>query len=158
MANVVEHPDEPKYRAVPADNRRVHERILQRKGGRSFLVAAGWRLRVQDMREFWTAPDSLNDLRVARDVLRERLDRIDEKLQAERERHERQKEADAARAAVALQQYEDDRRTWQTRHELTGGTKASVAQPFRAREDETLAPAPPAPQEGHVLGEDEADV
>ena len=45
----------------------------------------------------------------------------------------KEKEKNAQRTAVAKQQFEEDRQSWQEKLEMTGGTNESVAQPFRDR-------------------------
>jgi len=42
LKNVLNDPTEPKYRSLKADNKTLKEKVLACKGGRDFLLAAGW--------------------------------------------------------------------------------------------------------------------
>jgi len=134
LTNAIEHPEDEKYRKLPATNKRIVETVLDKKGGKSFLIACGFVRKPIDGKDFWYLALSEQTL----DILRLGLELIDEKKnqaiavsEAEKKRDQLEKEKNSQRAAIAKQQFEEDRTTWQQRLEMTGGTKESVAQPFR---------------------------
>lgn len=115
MGNIVKNPTEEKYQRVPADNKRVVESVTDRKGGKSFLLAAGFIKRVIDHREYWVINQQgdnwMNTLEMAFQLLEEKHNQFLRIAEEERRRDEKQKQIDAERTAIALKQYEDVRMT-----------------------------------------------
>jgi len=120
-------------------------------------------------------PQTIDIIKIGLELINEKKEQITTSLENEKKRDEIEKEKNAKRADIAKQQFEEDRHTWQQKLEMTGGTKESVALPFRDRDAETQAAAPPGagpvrampmpmtppaaddtnnpPPGGHVLGE-----
>mmetsp|Transcript_50295 Transcript_50295/g.115407 ORF Transcript_50295/g.115407 Transcript_50295/m.115407 type:complete len:211 (+) Transcript_50295:101-733(+) len=68
FANIVEAPDEPKYRRIRLTNPKA-ARLLGAKGVQPLLVKAGWRAAVEQMEEIWIHDGSLPLLRTTRQIL-----------------------------------------------------------------------------------------
>jgi len=146
IGNVVEHPDEEKYRKLPATNKRLVETVLDRKGGKSYLLCSGFVKKTIDDKDFWVlnvGPQTIDILKIGLELINEKKEQIATSVENEKKREEIEKEKNAKRADLAKQQFEEDRHTWQERLAMTGGTKESVAQPFRDRDAETNAAPPP---------------
>ncbi|VDO73186.1 unnamed protein product [Heligmosomoides polygyrus] len=51
LQNIIENPDEPKYRRIRMSNKVFQERVLSAKGGREFLSATGFKEALEPLRE-----------------------------------------------------------------------------------------------------------
>lgn len=110
ISNIVDHPEETKYRRIPATNKRLVETVTERKGGRAFLVGVGFHKKVEQNKEAWLLPEggaALEQARVALGLLGEKRAWVQGLYEAEKRKDEADKAANAQRAAVARQQYEE---------------------------------------------------
>jgi hypothetical protein len=111
ISNIVKNPTEEKFQRVPADNKKFVETVSDRKGGKSFMVAAGFVKKVVDHREYWTVNKQgdqwMETLETALVLLDEKHNQFQRLAEDERLRDEKQKKLDAERAAIAMRQYED---------------------------------------------------
>lgn len=126
-ANVLSNPAEDKFRKVRANNTMVKGKVSVCRGGEDFLIAAGWRRKVEKFEPYFVfgggggddgagpaethsaSPQMLEVLTLAEDVLRKNLALAREKT----ERYERQKlleKNDASmRKEEAMQAIKDDK-------------------------------------------------
>lgn len=56
--NVVEHPDDPKFRKFRSNNPSISKKLLRCPGGQDLLLALGWRTKVMEFEEYWVADDA----------------------------------------------------------------------------------------------------
>jgi len=113
FANIVNNPTEEKFQRVPADNKKFVENVGDRKGGKSFLIAAGWLKKAIEHREFWVV-NKQNDqwmeaIQTALHILEEKHSQFLRLAEEERLKDEKQKKLDAERSAIAMKQYDDVR-------------------------------------------------
>jgi len=57
VSNIVAQPSEPKFRRFRANNPSISKKLLRCPGGQDLLVALGFRIKVIEFEEFWTADD-----------------------------------------------------------------------------------------------------
>ena len=57
-SNIVQNPDEPKYRRFKASNPAISKKLLKQPGGVDLVLAMGFRTVVFEMEEHWTADGS----------------------------------------------------------------------------------------------------
>ena len=58
--NIVQAPDEPKYKKFRANNPSISKKLLHCPGGTDLLIALGFRTKVMEFEEFWVVDDAGN--------------------------------------------------------------------------------------------------
>uniref|UniRef100_A0A6B2LJG5 PUB domain-containing protein n=1 Tax=Arcella intermedia TaxID=1963864 RepID=A0A6B2LJG5_9EUKA len=158
--NILDHPDEDKYRKIPITNKAFAEKVTDRKGGKAFLLACGFLRKTMEGKDVWYLGQTGTDIAVlelARDeVVDKRKNEIHGAMLAEQRRDEREKAENAKRAEKVKRDFEEDRDEWEQRVEMTGGVKDSVAQDFVDRTERmNRGPSPELlGQGGNTLDDD----
>eukprot|EP01059_Diplonema_ambulator_P002415 TRINITY_DN12063_c0_g1_i1.p1 TRINITY_DN12063_c0_g1~~TRINITY_DN12063_c0_g1_i1.p1 ORF type:complete len:186 (+),score=50.78 TRINITY_DN12063_c0_g1_i1:62-619(+) len=94
--NILDNPDDRKYREIKLRNPRIRDEVLKCDGAEDALIGMGWTKRVIDMEEkmFWDRPDSdFERLKLGKTELVKYVSMIREKASddpKERERRERE--------------------------------------------------------------------
>eukprot|EP01125_Pyxidicula_operculata_P009522 TRINITY_DN3136_c0_g1_i1.p1 TRINITY_DN3136_c0_g1~~TRINITY_DN3136_c0_g1_i1.p1 ORF type:complete len:202 (+),score=36.07 TRINITY_DN3136_c0_g1_i1:17-622(+) len=134
LSNIIKNPDEEKFRKVPDQNAKFQSTVLERKGGKSFIIQCGFSKKVIENREFWCISNEkldIENLQVASELIEEKKTAFTSQMELEKKKWEIEKIENSKRSEVAKKAFEEDRATWKERLEMTGGTKESLAQPFR---------------------------
>jgi hypothetical protein len=53
VSNIIDHPSEPKFRKVRANNAAVSKKLLRCPGGTDLMIALGFKTKVVEFEEFW---------------------------------------------------------------------------------------------------------
>ena len=112
VTNIVENPDEPKFRQFKASNAAISKKLIKVPGGVDLLLAAGFTTTVVDMEEHWQLLGSGVEL-IILEHAREGLARYKANLEAKVEtaaksRDERMRGLDKEKEQI-LQQIEGDK-------------------------------------------------
>ncbi|KAG8949296.1 hypothetical protein FRC04_008898 [Tulasnella sp. 424] len=113
IENILDHPDEDKYRRFKLNNKTIQTKLVQAKGGLEYAVAVGFREHVEDFQPYYVwrpTPDNVASLRVGTFVLKEHHEKVVAKQEAKRQSKMTQKEAADLVARQVKLQFEDDRR------------------------------------------------
>ena len=126
--NVINHPDEPKYRKVRSNNPGISKKLLHCPGGQDLLLALGFRTKVMDFEEFWMVDDSPVLFRVFAEcliVLERYRELVEYKIEKNaKERRERLANMNDDRARV-LADIEADKQARRDREDMRQQGRAS---------------------------------
>jgi len=95
LGNVVAHPEEEKYRKLPATNKRLLETVLERKGGKTFLVSCGFHKKFFDDKDFWylsVGQHTMEIIKIGLELINEKKDQISATAELEKKRDLLEKE------------------------------------------------------------------
>lgn len=116
LHNILDHPEEVKYRSFKAENARISRDVLAVPGGQDFLVQAGFGRRTVAFKAEWyvAPPGSLSDwgwrkLELASKVLQDRVGESEWRADMERDRKSREEDEEKNRVKRALLEAEEDR-------------------------------------------------
>jgi hypothetical protein len=74
FTNIIDHPDEQKYRQLKCRNATLTSKVLSQRGGLDLLLAVGWKQRAWDFEEFLIFDDAdLTLLCTAQEKIRKHL-------------------------------------------------------------------------------------
>jgi len=119
--NILNHPDEEKYRQFKTTNTLIKRTLVDVKGGLEYAVALGFRAEVlnfQPLYVFHPTEKRLEDLRIGADVLREFVERKNETADRLAKNRAEEKEAIARAAEVVRLAYDEDRKTKKMRDDM----------------------------------------
>jgi len=90
LGNIIDHPDEDKYWKIPITSQRFKNDVLDREGGKSYILTIGFRRKMlDDGKEYWIImreEGALYIIQMARDIILEKKTIIEETVQSEKER------------------------------------------------------------------------
>jgi hypothetical protein len=121
ISNIVQHPDQEKFRKIPARSKTLQNDILKAKGGQAFLLELGFTVKVMEFEEFYVINNdesTLAKLKLADTLLDEVIITAEEKrIRTEREEQLKKHEEKIRREQVQLL-IEEDKATRQMKAEL----------------------------------------
>ncbi|KAG9019537.1 hypothetical protein FRB90_000846 [Tulasnella sp. 427] len=127
--NILDHPDEDKYRRFKLNNTAIQKKIIQAKGGLEYAVAVGFREHVEDFQPYYIwhpSPENAATLRIGTFVLKEHHDKIVAKQDASKQSKMSQKEAADLIARQVKLQFEEDRKAMATRQRMEQERRIAV--------------------------------
>ena len=128
--NVIDHPNDDRYRLVKATSRTMTQKVLRCVGGEQFLYAAGWTKVTVNYEGYYrcdTAAVSSATLRCAEDVLSKNL-RLCRDKAARHERLKTKEKDDAARQKQeAMRAIEEDKARRREAEEMKRAAKAAAS-------------------------------
>jgi len=132
FGNVVQNPEEPKYRKIKAANKKFLTDVLAIKHTEELLLQAGWRPKVVEMEKSWLleAEPGTHGFKVLQEayaVLGKVSSSIHEKAERKRKEDEERKSRGAAERERIKLALEDDRRQRHLMQELTAHHEAAGA-------------------------------
>ncbi|GLI69438.1 hypothetical protein VaNZ11_014050 [Volvox africanus] len=133
FGNVINNPDEEKYRKVKVASNTLKNTVMVVKGGEDLLLHAGWVPRVMEMEKYWVfdaAPDSVRFgvLKEALHLTERALHTVHEKAEKKRKEHEEKLHHDSAekeRIRLAIEEDKAERR--QRAEQAAAAAKAAAA-------------------------------
>jgi len=135
LNNILENPNEEKFRKISATSAKLKNDVLDRAGGRSYLIAIGFRRKkLDDNKDYWVIEnldeEITSNLTIGREIMLEKKTQIEVENEYENKRYEEEKKKNKEREQIALLQFEEDRKNFKERQEIIP-TKDSIANPFR---------------------------
>jgi hypothetical protein len=122
-ANIVELPNEPKYRRFRSNNPAISKKLLRCPGGQDLLIALGFRTKVMEFEEYWVVEDSPVLMRVLAEAV-QALERYRELTSTRLERNAKNRKEKIANMnddrARTLQAIEEDKAARKDRELLRG--------------------------------------
>uniref|UniRef100_A0A7S3QRY1 PUB domain-containing protein n=2 Tax=Dunaliella tertiolecta TaxID=3047 RepID=A0A7S3QRY1_DUNTE len=112
--NVLEHPEEQKFRQVKAGGNAFRNNISSIKGGEKLMTLAGWRVQVKDMEKYYVFegdPGSrkMDILRETANTLQKAMATVNEKAERKRQEMQAAGAMEKARKEQILRALEDDK-------------------------------------------------
>ncbi|ORX38855.1 hypothetical protein BD324DRAFT_577259 [Kockovaella imperatae] len=110
--NILENPDEVKYRDIRATNSLLQNKVLEVKGGHEYLIALGFRIVTREFVKHYVLQTSLarmHELEIGAEVLKTHLANLQARAASEAASKVNHQSAESARKARALAEYEEDR-------------------------------------------------
>lgn len=121
VSNIVQHPEEEKFRKIPARSKALQSDILKAKGGRAFILELGFTVKVMQFEEFYvidTDESTLAKLRITDTLLDEVIIGAEQKrIRTEQEELQKKNEERIRREQVQLL-IEEDKTTRKMKAEL----------------------------------------
>jgi len=143
--NILDHPGEPKYQRFKPTNNMIRARVIDPKGTLEYAIALGFRPEIENFQPFYVWHTKyLNDLKIGVAVLKEAMERENEKEERlERARLEEKAVADAQKAKIK-EAFLDDRKSKMMTDERERQLRlARAARGSRSPISESEAPPPP---------------
>ncbi|KIO17172.1 hypothetical protein M407DRAFT_229067 [Tulasnella calospora MUT 4182] len=149
--NILDHPDQDKYRRFKLNNKTIQTKIIQAKGGLEYAVEVGFREHVEDFQPYYVwqpTPDNAANLRVGTFVLKEHHEKIVAKQEAARQSKMTHKEAADLVARQVKIQFEEDRRAMAAKQRIEAERRIALEslpaeRPHRPTPVSALAPGSP---------------
>ncbi|KAG8919383.1 hypothetical protein FRC01_001308 [Tulasnella sp. 417] len=156
--NIIDHPDEDKYRRFKLNNKTIQTKIIQAKGGLEYAVEVGFREHVEDFQPFYVwrpSPDNDAKLRVGTFVLKEHHEKIVAKEDAAKQSKMSQKEAAELVARKVKMQFEEDRRAMAAKQRMEVERRIALESlPQRPHRPTPAAALGPGSPQGNRLEDD----
>ncbi|GLC36286.1 hypothetical protein PLESTF_001732400 [Pleodorina starrii] len=138
FSNVVNNPNEEKYRKVKAVSNTLKNTVLVVKGGEDLLLHAGWVPRVIEMEKYWVfdaAPDSVRFgvLKEALHLTERALQTVHEKAEKKRKEREEKLHHDSAEKERIRLAIEEDKAERRQRAEMMAAAPSPPPPPPAAR-------------------------
>ncbi|GIL74704.1 hypothetical protein Vretimale_2338 [Volvox reticuliferus] len=154
FGNVVNNPDEEKYRKVKVSSNTLKNTVMMVKGGEDLLLHAGWVPRVVEMERYWVfdaAPDSVRFgvLKEALHLTERALHTVHEKAEKKRKEHEEKLHNDSAEKERIRLAIEEDKAERRQRAELAAAAAMATAAapaPSAAKSSSPARRSPAAPK------------
>lgn len=121
ISNIVQHPEEEKFRKIPARSKTLQNDILKAKGGRAFLLELGFTVKVMQFEEFYVINNdasTLAKLKLADTLLDEVIIAAEEKRIRTEQEELRKKQEDKVRREHVQLLIEEDKATRKMKAEL----------------------------------------
>eukprot|EP01123_Difflugia_compressa_P010840 TRINITY_DN4088_c2_g1_i1.p1 TRINITY_DN4088_c2_g1~~TRINITY_DN4088_c2_g1_i1.p1 ORF type:complete len:215 (+),score=63.23 TRINITY_DN4088_c2_g1_i1:70-714(+) len=171
LNNIINNPDQEKFRKIPVTSKMFQINVIDKKGGKSLILACGFVRRTIEDKDYWVFPQKAGDIDILKLACSEVVDKrrleIQEQNELEKRRDELEKIENAKRAEKAKRDFQEDRANFSEKVEMTGGVKDSVAIEIvdrNERVERMRGPppggnlgGPPPPATGHVLGGDDEE-
>lgn len=143
FSNILDHPDEEKYRQVKSTSAAFKQSVLSIKGGENLLTMAGFHTKIIDLVKYWAwEQDSIGIkvmiLRECREVLQKALGLIHEKAERKKREGPDKEKAERERREAIAAQMEDDKKWRQIKTENL--KEALAAQEKEVRDKEAVPP------------------
>eukprot|EP00879_Flechtneria_rotunda_P004262 GHRR01004511.1.p1 GENE.GHRR01004511.1~~GHRR01004511.1.p1 ORF type:complete len:215 (+),score=64.33 GHRR01004511.1:164-808(+) len=124
FSNIVQHPDDPKYKRIKAANKAYLRNVASVKHAEDLLLLAGWHPKVVEMEKFWvwdheTSSHDFKVLSALTEVLQKALDTLHAKAERKRKEDEERKSKQAGERERIKLALEEDRRQRKLMEELT---------------------------------------
>ncbi|KAH8919619.1 hypothetical protein BT69DRAFT_1352979 [Atractiella rhizophila] len=115
IGNILDHPQEEKYRRFKVTNNLIKTNIVDVPGAYSYMVHAGFRKEVKEFVEYLAFPQTpttnqLSTLRLAHDCLQVKLSILRASAERAEKSKQSEKEIEEARKQQALLAFQEDRR------------------------------------------------
>jgi len=81
LNNIINNPEDEKYRKIPVTSKLFQNNVIDRKGGKSFILACGFCRKTIDSKEFWVIPYSESLIDVLKLACSEVIDKRKQEFQ-----------------------------------------------------------------------------
>jgi len=145
--NILDHPEDEKYRKFKPTNKRIQTHLVAPKGGLEYATALGFREHVESFQPYYLwrpTPENVSDLRIGTFVLKEHQAKIVAKEEQSKVVKMSKKETDEDVARRVKLAFEDDRKTRAMRDQMEKQRRLA-REAARANSPELPAPTHVAP-------------
>ncbi|GAX85007.1 hypothetical protein CEUSTIGMA_g12428.t1 [Chlamydomonas eustigma] len=132
FSNILDHPEDPKFRKMKASSNVLKSNVLNIKGGEDLLMLAGFRGHVVELQKYWVFESDQHGIKDSVlseccSALQKGLQTIHDKAEHRRREHEEKLNMEKERREAITKQMEDDRAWRQIRAEQAVAAAADMA-------------------------------